>query len=403
MRASAGWRFGTGPNSAAMERSTSVPTKLLFVVNHAGFFLSHRLPLALAARSAGYEVHVATPRSKHVPQIEATGLTWHEWAVARSGTSLLAECLSFRDLLRLYRRLRPDVVHHVTTKPVLYGTMAARLCGVPAVVNAVSGMGHAYGARSPRLLRSLLSAGYRFALRHRRMRVILQNREHLEMFVSSGWIRRDHAVLILGSGVDTDQFQPSRATQSGTVSVVFASRLLYSKGVVEFVEAARELRKHGCPAEFHLIGEPDSDNPLSVPLTVLQAWDSEGAVRYHGRREDMSTVFSETDIATLPTYYSEGVPKVLVEAAASGVPIVATDWPGCREIVEHGVNGLLVPIRDAPALAVALETLVRDGNLRRRMGEAGRAKVVVAFSLDAVITQTLDVYRALAPQTESTT
>jgi len=235
------------------------------------------------------------------------------------------------------------------------------------------------------------------------MRVILQNREHLEMFVSSGWVRADHAVLILGSGVDTHQFQPRRTTRSDIVSVVFASRLLYSKGVAEFVEAARELRARGCAAEFHLIGEPDRDNPLSLPLAVLQAWDREGAVRYHGRREDMSTVFAEADIAALPTYYSEGVPKVLVEAAASGLPIVATDWPGCREIVEHGVNGLLVPIRDVSALAGAIETLVRDAHLRKQMGEAGRAKVVGVFSLDAVITQTLDVYRALAPQAEGTT
>jgi glycosyltransferase involved in cell wall biosynthesis len=371
--------------------------RLLFVVNHAGFFLSHRLPLALAAREAGYDVHVATPRSKHVPQIEAHAIPWHELRLSRSGSNPIAEWRSLRELCALYRRLQPRLVHHVTSKPVLYGTIAARLTGVPAVVNAISGMGHAYaaGGLGQRALRAGVSIGYRVALRHRRMRVIVQNRDHLELFVRQRWIRESDAVLISGSGVDLRRFVPRVHARGGTVRIVLASRLLYSKGVADFVAAAGLLRDRKIDARCVLVGEPDADNPASIPAAVLSSWHAEGIVDHRGRQEDMPAVFADADVICLPTYYGEGIPKVLVEAAACGLPIVTTDWPGCREIVEHGQNGLLVPIRDPQALADALETLVRDPALRNAMGQRGRARVEGEFSLDTVVRKTLAVYRDL--------
>lgn len=375
----------------------STPLRLLFVVNHAGFFLSHRLPLALAAQDAGYDVHVATPRSKHVPRLLATGLPWHELRLSRSGMNPMSELRLFRDLCKLYRRLRPHVVHHVTAKPVLYGTMAARVTGVKAIVNAVSGMGHVYTGGGParRALRAAVSIGYSIALRHRRMRVIVQNRDHLELFVAQRWIRARDAVLISGSGVDLQQFVPKVTEHEGTVRIVMASRLLYTKGVAEFVAAARLLKARRVDARCVLVGEPDADNPSSIPAEVLRAWHSEGVIDHRGRQEDMPSVFAEAEIVCLPTYYAEGIPKVLVEAGACGLPVVTTDWPGCRDIVEHRENGLLVPIRDPVALADALETLVRDPVLRRAMGQRGRARVEGEFSLDSVVRRTLALYTEL--------
>jgi glycosyltransferase involved in cell wall biosynthesis len=373
-------------------------TRLLFVVNHAGFFISHRLKLALAARDAGYDVHVATPRSKHVPQLQGTGITWHELRLSRSGMNPLAEWRSFRRLCELYRSLRPDLVHHVTSKPVLYGTIAARITGTPAVVNAISGMGHAYagGGLIARWLRAGVLAGYRFALRHPRMRLIVQNRDHRRLFASLRWIRAADVVVVPGSGVDLRRFVPRPTQRGGTVRIVLASRLIYTKGVGEFVAAARLLKQRGLDVQCVLVGEPDPDNPASIPATVLQRWHSEGVIDYTGRQEEMPLVFADTDIVCLPTYYGEGIPKVLVEAAACGLPIVTTDWPGCREVVAHGDNGLLVPIRNPEALAAALETLARDAGLRQEMGRRGRARIEGEYSLDSVICRTLVLYRELA-------
>jgi len=381
-------------NVALAERARP---RLLFVINHAGFFISHRLPLALAARDAGYDVHVATPRSKHVPQLQATGIHWHELALSRSGVNPLAEWRSLRALCRLYRSVRPDLVHHVTSKPVLYGTIAARVTGVPAVVNAISGMGHAYaeGGLVRRALRAGVSIGYRFALRHPRMRVIVQNRDHRQLFADQGWIRDADLVVVPGSGVDLRRFRPRPAGPRETVRIVLASRLLYTKGVGDFVAAARLLKDRHVNVRCVLVGEPDPDNPASIPAEVLRSWHAEGIIDHLGRQEDMPSVFADADIVCLPTYYGEGIPKVLVEAAACGLPIVTTDWPGCREVVENGVNGLLVPIRRPDALATALETLATDDGLRIAMGRRGRARVEGEYSLDAVVRRTLALYHDL--------
>jgi glycosyltransferase involved in cell wall biosynthesis len=369
--------------------------RLLFVVNHAGFFLSHRLPIALAARDAGYDVVIATPKSRHVPRIIESGLAWEEIRMRRSSVNLFAELRSLIDLVRLYRRLKPDVVHHVTTKPVLYGTIAARLTRVPAVVNALAGLGHVfYESGTRRLLRRIVLFAYSFALHHRNARFIFQNMEDRELFVSRGWVKAENTILVRGSGVDVERFVPAASRAGGPLTVVLASRLLYTKGVGEFVAAARALRGR---ARFVLVGEPDPDNPGSIPEAQLREWASDGSIEYWGRRDDMPEVLAATDVVCLPTYYREGVPKVLIEAAACGVPIVTTDTPGCRDIVRDGENGVLIPPRDAGALAAALRALLGDAALRARMGTRGRQRALEEFSLPRVIDATLSLYRELAP------
>ncbi|HUJ12285.1 MAG TPA: glycosyltransferase family 4 protein [Thermoanaerobaculia bacterium] len=369
--------------------------RILFVVNHAGFFLSHRLPIAEAAIAAGYDVHVATPKSKHVPQIIAAGLTWHPIRLARSAMNPVREIQTFGDLLRLYKMLAPALVHHVTSKPVLYGTVAARITGVPAVVNAISGTGHAFveAGVGRRIGRAFLGLAYRISQRHPHMRAIFQNREQLSEFTARGWVRAGDASLIPGSGVDLDRFKPAMRQRSVPV-VTLASRMLISKGVCEFVDAARMLRSRNVAARFRLVGEPDPDNPGSLSEGRLRMLAADGVVEYCGRSEDMPSVFAETDVFCLPTYYGEGVPKVLVEAAACGLPCVTTDWPGCRDVVVNGETGILVPARNAQQVAEALERLIADPDLRRRMGALAAVRAS-QFSLSMVVTRTLALYREL--------
>jgi glycosyltransferase involved in cell wall biosynthesis len=376
---------------------TGSQPRILFVVNHAGFFLSHRLPLALAARRAGYDVIVVTPKSRHAPLIEAAGLTWAPLTMSRSGTRPWTEAMTLASLYRTYRRLRPDLVHHVTSKPVLYGTPIARLAGVRAVVNAIAGMGlyFSHDSSGSGALRSLLSAGYRTALRHPNMRVIFQNEAQRDEFVRRGWARAAQSVLIRGSGVDTTVFTPPATPPNGVPLVVLVSRMLYSKGVGEFVEAAERLRRNGVNARFALIGDADPDNPGSIQEQQLRAWHDQGSVEYWGRREDIAAVLPAAAIACLPTYYPEGVPKSLIEAAACGLPIVTTDIPGCRDLVTDGLNGLIVPFKDVESLITALQTLLDDPPLRARMGKAGRARVLQEYSLTRVVDEHLALYKEL--------
>ncbi|MGK2855602.1 MAG: glycosyltransferase family 4 protein [Thermoanaerobaculia bacterium] len=371
--------------------------RVLMVVNHAGFFLTHRLSLAVAAREAGYDVHIATPQSKHVPAIEASGLSWHAVRLTRSGTNPLAELRAVSDLASLYRTLRPALVHHVTTKPVLYGTAAARITGVPAVVNALAGLGHLSLADDlfHRLLRGTVRLGFKAVLRHRNMRVIFQNEDDRAAFVDRGILSPGETVIVPGSGVDPDLFHPSDRPRGNPPVVVLPSRMLYTKGVAEFVDAARMLRADDVPARFVLVGEPDPDNPASIPQEQLSRWATEGAVEWQGRRDDMPAVYAESDVVVLPSY-REGMPKVLIEAAACGLPAVTTDVPGCRDVVEHERSGLLVPVRDeGRELAKAITRLLRDEPLSRAMGRRGRAMVLERFALSRVVDQTLSIYGEL--------
>jgi glycosyltransferase involved in cell wall biosynthesis len=372
-------------------------TRLLYVVNIPRFFVSHRLPLALAARAAGYEVHVATSSAgeEHIRHILAAGLPFHPLPLAQHGTSPLAEAKTLMALAALYRRLRPDLVHHVSIKPVLYGGIAARLAGVRAVVSAMSGLGYVFMGDD--LRRRVIRAGVvpllRWALGgHTRM--IFQNPDDLARFVALGLVPAQRAVLIRGSGVDTAVYAPAPLPE-GMPVVLFAGRLMWPKGLGHFVDAARLLRGR---ARFVVAGYPEPTSPDSVPLAQLEAWQAEGVVEWWGRRDDMPAVFAASHIVCLPSTYGEGVPKVLIEAASCGRPIVTTDTPGCREIVHDGVNGRLVPPGDSAALAQALVALLEDDAQRHRMGAAGRARVLAEYSLERVVAEVLTLYERLIAQ-----
>jgi glycosyltransferase involved in cell wall biosynthesis len=369
--------------------------RLLFVVNQTEFFLSHRLPVALAAKRHGYDVHIATPTSPGVAVVQEASLTHHALAFSRQGMRPFAELATLRALFRLYRKLRPDIVHHVTIKPVIYGSTMARVTSVPAVVNAVSGLGYVFVSRGLKatLLRCAVRWAYRRALNHPNSRVIFQNNDDLELFTRDRLVRPQQGILVKGSGVDLKRFVPTKQRKEAPV-VLFASRLLRDKGVCEFVDAARALQSEGVPARFVLVGDVDPGNPASLLTDTVKSWHQERVIEWWGQREDMPAVFAQAHIVCLPSY-REGLPKVLIEAAACGRPIVATDVPGCREIVRHNNNGLLVPAKDGRALANALRRLIMDPALRERMGRRGREIAVQEFGLERVIAETLVVYRTL--------
>ncbi len=369
--------------------------RLLFVVNNPAFFLSHRLPIALAASEDGFDVHVATMPGPAAGQIEQLGLTHHALPMTRSGKNPVSEIYTLFALWRLFRRLRPDVVHGVTIKPVLYGGIAARLAGVPGYVAAISGLGFVFmqqGGRA-RVLRAVATWLYRLALGHRNSRVIFQNGNDRDLLLKAGAVRAEHVVLIRGSGVDLDVFKALPEPSDPPVALM-ASRLLVDKGVREFVEAARLAAGQGGGLRWVLAGGVDPGNPTGISADEVAQWQAEGVIEYVGERTDMAQLYEQCHIAVLPSY-REGLPKSLIEAAACGRAVVTTDVPGCRDAITPDVTGLLVPAQDAKALCAAVLCLANDAALRQRMGAAGRALAEQAFDVRQVVSRHLEIYRDL--------
>jgi glycosyltransferase involved in cell wall biosynthesis len=368
--------------------------RIALVANDAGNLLASRLSLARAARAAGHEVAAVVPASPRAAEIEAQGVAVRTLHLSRRGTNPLVEARAWRTFARLYRELRPDLVHHFTVKPIVYGGLAAREAKVRAVVHSVTGLGFVFTSDAPkaRMLRPLVVAAYRRVFAHPNCRVLVQNEDDLAALVAARALPREKAVLIRGSGVAVDNIAPTPEPESVPL-VVLPARMLRDKGVVEFVDAARALRARGVDARFALVGDVD-DNPESLPRERLEAWAKEGVIEWWGWRNDMDAVHHAASIVCLPSY-REGVPRALLEGAAHARPIVTTDAPGCRDAVEPGKSGLLVPPRDARALADALGTLLADPAARARMGMAGRALVEREFSERRVVDETMRVYREL--------
>lgn len=372
-------------------RARSLRAKIIFLVSEDWYFVSHRLALARSAVDMGFDVVVATRPGRHRDLIEAAGIRLVPMEISRGIESPLADMSGILRIWRLYRHERPDIVHHVALKPILLGGVAARLAGISRVVAAVAGLGFLFsaGGRAPvlaRLLRRLMP------ILVGRGRAIVQNPD--DAAVLTAWGVPDGQVrLIRGAGVDTQHYTP-RPEAGGIPLVLLPARLLWDKGVGEFIEAARRIRAAGLPARFVLAGAPDLANPASVSEATVKAWVDEGVVEWWGHRDDMPETFGASAIVCLPSY-REGLPKSLLEAAACGRPIVTTDVPGCREVVLDGDNGYLVPARDVPSLVLALTRLIGDPEQRRLMGERGRLRAEAEFSQQRVCAETLAVYREL--------
>lgn len=375
-------------------RNDGMRMKFILFSNTSWYLYNYRLPLVPELKTRG-EVTLVAPPDDYSARFKEEGIRWLSFPLSRRGMNPFAELLTIFRLARLYRRERPDLVHHFTIKCMLYGSIAARMAGVRSVVNSVTGLGYVF-SRSDwrgRLLNAFVRGFYRFTLRG--TQVIFQNADDRNHFVREGLIDAGQASLIRGSGVDLTRYEV-RDEAEGTPIVLLAARLLWDKGVAEFVEAARRIRTSGLVARFVIVGDTDAGNPSAIPAEQLRAWNDAGDIEWWGWRDDMPEVIASSHIVCLPTYYKEGLPRLLLEGAACARPLIATDIPGCREIVTHNVNGLLVPPRNVDALTDALRALLTDSNLRAQMGTAGRVRVENNFSVEHVNQATWDVYeRAL--------
>ena len=377
-------------------RSTRSKPRLLLLLNDEKYFQVHRLDHARAAKAAGMEVLVATHLETDGRWIEKEGFQYLPSPFVKGIRHPLKDLSAVVRLARLYRRAKPDIVHHFAMKPILYGSWAARLAGVHAVTNTFAGLGTIYAKNGliTRVLRAGVTAGLRSALAIRNSRVLFENQADRERMVQAKVVQSERTAVVGGTGVDVEKFRP-KAEAEGVPVVLLACRMLWDKGVGDFVQAARFLKEQEVPARFVLVGTPDPDNPSSISKGQLLSWQRDGAIEWWGYRDDMPDVLASSHIVALPTFYGEGLPRILLEAAACGKPIIATNIPGCAEVVRSGSNGLLIPPKHPHALAEAMKALIQNPSLRRTMGEKGRDIVMREFSVPSVSGQVLAIYREL--------
>lgn len=372
--------------------------KVLILVNDLSYFLSHRLPVAQAATAAGYEVSVGYGELGAVaPEVLAQiGFPTHFVPMQRGGTNPLQELRSLYSIWRLYRSLRPDVVHLVTIKPYLYGGLVARLARIQGAVSAVAGLGSVFIRMDwrSRLFRALLYSINRLAFGHPNQSVIVQNRDDASVLVNWGVLDPQKIKLLRGSGVDLTAFT-QLDEPGGVPTVCFAARLLRDKGVYDFVAAARLLRERGVEARFWLAGDTDTKNPTGLTESELQSLRDEGVVEVLGYQKDIPSLYAQSHIICLPSFYGEGIPKALIEAAAASRAVVTTDHPGCREAVIPNESGLLVPVKAPEKLADALQWLIENPVERVAMGKAGRKLAEKEFAIEKIVQGHLEIYQEL--------
>lgn len=366
--------------------------KILFLATVDWFFISHRLPLAIAARDAGYDVTVAALDTGVADQIRDAGVDFVSLPFSRSGTNPLKELSTLLAIYRLVRSLRPDVMHNISVKPVLYGGLAGNVGRVPRIISAVTGFGHLLTARGPgQLLRRIVWRLFSWLWNRTSSIVIVQNPDHAEELVQLKLVDQESIRLIQGAGVDMEMFQP--LTFDGQRNtVVLPARMLAGKGVYEFAEVAKRLRKDGFQQRFVLVGAGGDDNPGALSIAELEQLTSGGAVEWWGRRSDMPRILGEALLVVLPSSYGEGMPKALIEALACGRPIITTDIPGCRQLVKPEWNGWIVPPKDVDALETAIREALESPAQLEAFGIRSRSYAVENFSIQKVVYETLKVY-----------
>lgn len=364
--------------------------KILLFANTDWYLYNYRLLLAGELRNAGHEVLLLSPEGKFAEKIKAAGFHWQAFELSRSGVNPFSEFSAILRLARFYRQEKPDLVHHFTSKCVLYGSMAARLAGVKRVINAITGMGYVFTRKNmfTSIIKPFVVLFYKTALKN--SKVIFQNQHDMDYFIQKQLVKPAQCVLIPGSGVDIDHFKPLPVDKKDPL-VVLPARMLWDKGVGEFVEAARLVKASGIKARFVLVGMPDEGNPTSIPEAQLRAWQASGLVEWWGWQEDMVAIYQQATAVCLPSY-REGLAKSLIEAAACGCPLIASDIPGCRKVIENGRNGFLVPLRNPKSLSEAIIQLLSDQKLSARMGKESRKIAVQKFSAKMINKQTISIY-----------
>jgi glycosyltransferase involved in cell wall biosynthesis len=367
-----------------------MPKAILFA-NTDWYLYNFRLALAKELRTQGYEVVLLSPPGDFQNLLQENGFEWIPFPLSRQGINPFGELWVLWQLILVYRQVKPDIVHHFTIKPVIYGSLAAHILGIKGIINSITGLGHLFidTGYVTQILRVFAKILYQASLRN--TQVIFENPEDRDMFLQYRLLQFKQTNLILGTGVDVNKFHPTRKRNEVPL-ILFASRLLITKGVLEFVEAVQQLKQKRLRARFAIAGTPDPGNPASITLEQIDSWKTSGLVEVWGWQSDMPAALTKADIFCLPSY-REGVPNALLEACACGLPIVTTDVPGCRDVVTHDVNGFLVPPQNSQILAAAIEALLNDQVLRDKMGHTGRQIALEKFSLDKIIKQTLLVYQ----------
>ncbi|TLU65099.1 glycosyltransferase family 4 protein [Thalassotalea litorea] len=370
--------------------------KLLFLVNVDWFFLSHRLPIALKALQEGYDVHLACNFIEQRDYIESLGIKTHQISFSRSGKGFVEEIKTLKDINVLFSKLRPEIVHGVTIKPVLYGGVIGRFKSIQGFVGAISGLGLVFVAKGmkAKIFRTFIKALYKLAFGHDNKAIIFQNEADRQVLLNAGVLSEQDCKMIRGSGADLQTYSPKELPQ-GTTTFIMAARLLKEKGVNEFIDAAREVKNKGFDARFLLVGDPDSGNPNSFTHEDLKLWEKEGYVEVLGHRTDIPELFSQSHVVVLPSFYGEGLPKVLIEAAACGRAIITTDNPGCSAAVVSGETGIIVPAQDVGSLVAAMEQFLQFPTQLQSMGKAGRKLAEEEFDVNSVVQQHLNIYSEL--------
>lgn len=366
-------------------------SRILYVVSEDWYFLSHRLPMARAARDAGFDVHVATRVRDGGQAISDERFTLHPIPFVRGRLSPFAAWRTIAKLRELHANLRPDICHNVSFQTAVYGTLAA-LGHRCAVINSITGLGFTFigNDAKTRLFRALLTPVVRWLFDRPRITALVQNLDDRDLLLSLD-VNGSRIATIAGSGVDTEVLTP-QPEPAGEITVGYVGRLLEDKGVRSLVEAHRLLRQRGVPTRLRLAGTPDPANPASIGNVEIESWKRETGVEMSGHVSDIAGFWKEAHIAALPSR-REGLPKSLLEAAACGRPMVATDVPGCREVVQHGVTGELVPPNDPRSLAGAIARLAADAELRARYGAAARRLAVERFDSRLIGDQVVALYR----------
>ena len=370
----------------------AAPKHLVYVITEDWFFASHFLDRAKAAISAGFKVSVVTRCRETAREFEQHGLLVENIEFSRRGLNPIIELATILRLRSILKRIKPDIMHNIALKPVVLGSLAAQFASVQNIVNAPVGMGYVFTSQESkaRILRPIVKALIRFVLSRKNRRVIIENQDDFNNLITGGFAKQDLIALIKGAGVDIKKFD-QKPEPSDPVCVIMVSRLLRDKGIQEFINAANLIKTNNDTVRFFLVGDVDDGNPTSLTADQLIELRNSKDVVWLGARTDIAELLAASHIVCLPSY-REGLPKSLIEAASAGRPIVTTDVPGCREVVTHMINGLLVKPRDSNELAMAIEKLIGDPKLRKSMGAENRSKAVTEFSNEIIIRQTNSVY-----------
>ena len=375
--------------------------KILFLITEDWFFCSHFLERALAAYKLGYKIYVCCNGNRHIEKIEKHALKFIKVKFNRKSINLFYELRIIFNICSIYKKIKPDIVHHVGSKPIIYGSIAAKLCGVRAVINAPIGMGYVYSSKSikARILKPIVKFLYKSLLnlsygKNKKSKVIFENDDDLNYFAKLGSLRKKDAYVIRGAGVKVDPILTLKKTINSIPVVSLVARMVRDKGIYEFVRAAKKLNESKINARFLLVGDIDPYNPTSLKIEDLKSWHELNHIEWLGWVNDVSKVLAKTDILCLPSY-REGLPKALTEGASLGLPIVTTNTVGCKDVVINNLNGFLVPIKDTDALVKSLSILINDPKLREKMGKESHKLALNKFSSDIIIPQTMNVYNDL--------